>query len=283
MRTKTLLAVAALAAAGITGAMAQGSNVYSQNIVGYANIRISPGNGFYSNPFNHPTNNSASNIFTLAPLDDGGANPGGLMNNFYVLTFTGAGFDQTYYENDFTVNNVGAGYAGWAADGTPSAPKAPPTLNPGTGFIINNTGPNYTNTFLGDVVPNPGSTNTKSIGPGNQLIGSPTPFVTNSAGQAYGVNASIPSPIAALDDNAANPNNYFNNFYILRWTGSGFTQVYYENDFTVNNVGAGYAGWAVDGTPSAPASPPDIRIGEGYYFNNTGPSNVWIQYYTNAP
>src|SRR5215472_14328587 len=121
MRTKTLLAVAALAAAGITSAMAQ-SNVYSQNIVGYANIDIKGGNGFYANPFNHPTNNSGSNIFNLAPLDDAGTVPPGTMNAFYVLTFTGSAFLQTYYENDFTANNVGAGYAGWAADAVPSAP-----------------------------------------------------------------------------------------------------------------------------------------------------------------
>jgi hypothetical protein len=54
-------------------------------------------------------------------------------------------------------------------------------------------------------------------------------------------------------------------------------------DFTVANVGAGYAGWAVDATPSAPANPPDIRIGEGYYFNNGGPTGNWTQFYTNAP
>src|SRR5262245_22415083 len=228
MRTKTLLAVAALAAAGITSAMAQSSNVYSQNIVGYANIDIKLGNNFYSNPFDHPTNNSASNVFNLAPLDDGGANPNGLMNTFYVLTFTGSGFNQYYYENDFTVANVGAGYAGWAVDSTPSAPVVPPILSPGKGFIINNGGPHYTNTFLGNVVPNPGTTNLFAIGLGNQLIGSPAPFVTNSAGTGtYGVNASIPTPIAALDDGGANPNSYFNTFYILRWTGSSFSQVYY--------------------------------------------------------
>src|SRR5258708_3205045 len=110
MRTKTLAVCAAVLAAGALSTMPQ-SNVYSLNIVGYANVRISPGNGFYANPFNHSGNNSASNIFTLAPLDDGGANPNNQMNSFYVLTFTGAGFDSSYYENDFTVNNVGAGYA----------------------------------------------------------------------------------------------------------------------------------------------------------------------------
>ena len=93
----------------------------------------------------------------------------------------------------------------------------------------------------------------------------------------------LPAPLAPLDDGAANPNNYFNSFYILTWNGAGFNQVYYENDFTVNNVGAGYAGWAVDATPTAPASPPNIPIGTGYFINNIGPVGDWIQYYTNAP
>jgi len=278
MRTKTLAVCAAVLAAGALSSMAQ-SNVYSLNIVGYANVRISPGNGFYANPFNHSGNNSASNIFTLAPLDDGGANPNNQMNSFYVLTFTGAGFDSTYYENDFTANNVGAGYSGWASDANPSAPKNPPILNPGTGFIINNLGPNYTNTFVGDVVPSPGVSNVFTIGPGNHLIGSVLPV----AGNQTGLTSPLPAPLAPLDDGGANPNNNFNSFYIITWNGAGFNSVYYENDFTVNNVGAGYAGWATDANPSAPANPPSIPIGTGYYINNLGPTSPWIQYYTNAP
>jgi hypothetical protein len=277
MRTKALLSVAAIAASAIT-AMAQG-NVYSLNIVGYANVKIVAGNSFYANPFNHSGNNSASNIFTLAPLDDGGANPNNQMNSFYVLTFNGAGYDQVYYENDFTANNLGPGFAGWATDNSGSTAATPPILNPGKGFIINNAGPVYTNTFVGDVVPSPGTTNLFPIGGGNQLVGSVLPV----AGNQTGLTSPLPAPLAPLDDGGANPNNYFNSFYVLTWNGAGFNQVYYENDFTVNNVGPGYAGWAVDAGPSAPASPPSIPIGVGYYINNAGPVKDWIQSVTNAP
>jgi len=280
MRTKTLAVCAALTAAGAISAMAQTSNVYSLNIVGYANVKITAGNGFYANPFDNGGNNNATNIFQLAPLDDGGSNPNNLLNSFYVLVFNGAGYNQFYYENDFTANNVGAGYNGWAVDANPSAPANPPVLDPGTGFIINNLGPVYTNTFVGNVVPAPGATNTLSIGPGNHLIGSPTPVSGNGT---TGLANALPTPLAPLDDGGANPNNNFNSFYILTWNGAGFNQVYYENDFTVNNVGAGYAGWAVDANPSAPANPPSIAIGQGYFINNLGPTASWIQTITNSP
>jgi hypothetical protein len=258
--------------------MAQ-SNVYSLNIVGYANVRIGGGNNFYANPFNHAVNNSASNIFTLAPLDDGGANPNNQMNSFYILTWNGAGYNQVYYENDFTTGNLGAGYNGWAADSIPTAPANPPILNPGTGFILNNGGPVFTNTFVGDVVPSPGTTNLFHIGGGNQLVGSVLPV----AGNQTGLTSPLPAPLAPLDDGGANPGNNFNSFYILTWNGAGFNQVYYENDFTTGNLGAGYNGWAVDSIPSAPASPPNILIGQGYFINNGGPVGDWVTYYTNAP
>lgn len=276
MRTKTLALCAAALAAGALSSMAQ-SNVYSLNIVGYANVKIVGGNGMYANPFNHDVNNSATNIFTLAPLDDGGANPNNLMNAFYVLTFNGIGFDSVYYENDFTANNLGAGFSGWATDGSGSTPAVPPILNPGTGFIVNNSGPVYTNTFIGNVVPQPGTTNVLHVGGGNQLVGSVLPV----AGNQTGLTSPLPSPLAALDDGGANPNNYFNAFYILTFNGIGYDSVYYENDFTANNLGAGFAGWATDGSGSTPATPPVINIGQGYFINNSGPVADWITYYTN--
>src|SRR5437667_4436469 len=50
MRTKALLCAAGLLAAGVATSMAQ-SNVYSLNIVGYANVKIISGPGLYNNPF----------------------------------------------------------------------------------------------------------------------------------------------------------------------------------------------------------------------------------------
>src|SRR3954451_14568718 len=60
MRTKTLLCMAAMAA-GVATSMAQ-SNVYSLNIVGYANVPAPAGFTFQSNPFNTGVTNGANEV-----------------------------------------------------------------------------------------------------------------------------------------------------------------------------------------------------------------------------
>ena len=65
MRTKTLLSTAALLAAGVATPMAQSSNVYSLNVVGYVNVPVY-GGGQYNmicNPLNN-ANNNITNLFS---------------------------------------------------------------------------------------------------------------------------------------------------------------------------------------------------------------------------
>ncbi len=274
MRTKTVLAVAALAAAGITSAMAQSSNVYSQNIVGYANVVIAPGNNIYANPFNHPTNNSADLVLNHAAISDGGGNPG--LDSFYVNTWNGHGFNSVYFEQDFTANNTGGAVTnGWAKDASGAQQGIPPTLPPGLGFFINNVGANFTNTFLGDVVPSPSNTNHLTIIAGNQLIASPLAV----AGPINGSNFQL--PIAPLSDAGGNPG--LDSFYVNTWNGHGFNSVYYEQDFTSNNTGGAVTnGWAKDASGAQQGIPPTIAIGQGFFINNVGPPNQdWAQTYTN--
>src|SRR5436190_21345401 len=129
MRTKTLAVCAAVLAAGAVSSMAQ-SNVFSQNIVGYANVVIAPGNNIYSNPFNHPTNNSADLVLNHAAIADAGGNPG--LDSFFVNTWNGHGFNSVYFEQDFTsANTSGAVTNGWATDSSGAAQGIPPTLAPG--------------------------------------------------------------------------------------------------------------------------------------------------------
>src|SRR5256885_16801290 len=67
MRTKTLLCLAALTAAGVTASMAQSSNVYSLNIVGYVNYSQNAVTfNIIANPLNL-TNNDVSYVFSAAP------------------------------------------------------------------------------------------------------------------------------------------------------------------------------------------------------------------------
>src|SRR5260370_906828 len=139
MRTKALM-VAATLAAGLASSMAQ-SNVYSLNIVGYANVPIVVGNSMYANPLNLDGVNNANNIFTLSPLNNTYAQPPGTMNSFSVLTWNGAGYNSVYFESDFTsFNTSGAVTNGWAKDSSASAQGTIPTVAVGQGFFIGNAG-----------------------------------------------------------------------------------------------------------------------------------------------
>jgi len=123
MRTKTLLLAAALTAAGIASIQAQ-SNVYSINVVGYANVTI-PANAFglIANPLNN-TNNTIGNLIA-------NPSPG---TKFYK------------YNGGYTVYTFDADDLVWT-------PDANATLAPGEGgFVRNFGGTPMTLTFVGEVL-----------------------------------------------------------------------------------------------------------------------------------
>jgi len=128
MRTKTLLFAAAALAAGIAASSAQ--NVYSQNVVGYAN-RVVQGNGNYSlvsNPLN-TTNNTYAGLLQGLPV------------GWSVTRWTGSGFSAP-------ASRVAFGN-GWS----PSTASAL-TLNPGEAVFVKSPvgSPDFTNTFVGEVI-----------------------------------------------------------------------------------------------------------------------------------
>jgi len=81
----------------------------------------------------------------LAPLNDTFATPPGDLNEFYILTWNGRGYNSVYYESDFTADNTGPAVVnGWATDSSGSAAGTIPTIGLAEGFVLNNTGPNAT-------------------------------------------------------------------------------------------------------------------------------------------
>jgi hypothetical protein len=152
MRTKTLLLAAAALAAGIVSSEAQ-SNVYSQNIVGYAQV-VMP-NGAYvavNNPFNVDGVNNSTNVLANLP------------NGSVLEVWNGSGFSSA------TKASFGPNAGLWNTNFT---------LAPGVGFFVNCNG-TYTNTFIGSLVVNVGASNTLAIASGvNAFIGSPVPFSGN--------------------------------------------------------------------------------------------------------
>ena len=126
MRTKTVLLVAALSAAGVATSMAQ---VFSVNAVGYVNKTIPKGNklALISNPLDAGAgNNTIANLFK------------GAQDGTQVYKFTGAGF--------ITATFDGLENAFLPAD------AAATTIVPGEGVFVRNTAAtDQTFTFVGEV------------------------------------------------------------------------------------------------------------------------------------
>lgn len=145
MRTKTLLLVAAISAVSLASSLAQSTNVYSANIVGYVNYVNVPGYAMIANPLNS-TNNTVVNIF---------ANPPDYLT-IAKRNAAGTGYDFSQYDPD-------AGPA-WTDPAL--------SLAPGEGaFLYNPLVGNYTNTFVGEVVLN----STNAIPTGFTIRGSVVP------------------------------------------------------------------------------------------------------------
>jgi len=214
MRTKALLSVAAIAASAVT-AMAQ-SSVYSLNIVGYATVTIPSSYSILANPLSAGATNGANEIM---PIIDGEI----------ILTWTGTKYAQTGYDS---------GFGGWVgADGTTAS--VPPSLPPGQGFFFFNPGPATNVTFVGQVVPNPGSTNTAPLRAGYNLVGSTIPATV-----AQITNAPVNLPV-------------IDGMIILEWNAPG--QKYAQTGFD-----SGFGGWVgADGTTASVA--PAYAIGQGFF------------------
>jgi len=147
MRTKSILAAAAIIAAGAASSQAQ-SNVYSLNVVGYVNVVCSNGYTLISTPL-VPANAQISAL--LPDNQNGGTIPAGAS----VFTFNGS------FVGNFNDEFGG----GW------SAPTA--TLSNGAAYFMqNNSGSPFTVTFVGEV---PQGTLTTPLNPGYNLVGSKVP------------------------------------------------------------------------------------------------------------
>jgi hypothetical protein len=150
MKNKTLLIAAAALVAGVISSEAQ---VYSANIVGYANVVCAGASGY---------------TLVANPLDDGNGNQltniiGGLPNKSQVITWNGTAYNTA-------INKSGGNWGGSVA------------LPPGTGFFVKNgiaSSPSFTNTFVGTVGAvglAGGSTMTNTLAAGYNLVGSQVAF-----------------------------------------------------------------------------------------------------------
>ncbi len=205
---KTLLIAAAALVAGVITSEAQ---VYSANIVGYVNV-VCPANAL---------------VLASNPLDDGTnqANDllGSLPNKSTIQLWNGSGFS--------LLSKTSSGFAG-----NPSIPV-------GTGFFVKSAS-NFTNTFVGNVVPAPGGNQSTNTLPANTLVlvGSTLPV----GGTFNDVGTNTFNLISTLPNKST----------IQLWNGSGFS--------LVSKTSAGFAG--------NPAYAP----GQGFFVKSASTTN-WIQ------
>lgn len=149
MRTKSLLAAAALLAVGTAASMAQ-SNVYSLNVVGYVNVVCSNGFTLVNNPL-VPAN---AQIGTM--LDDGANGNTVVPAGSVIFAFVNGGYVANY-SDEFG--------GGWS---TPTQ-----TITNGQGFFFqNNSGSTTTITFVGEV---PQGALSTALIPGYNMVGSKVP------------------------------------------------------------------------------------------------------------
>jgi hypothetical protein len=251
---KTLLIAAAALASGIISSQA---GVYSQNIVGYANVPATGGrNTFIEVPFTIGASNGINEVFgTSLPLSS------------TILIWTGSGYETVLFDN-----SNGPGTPVWYEgndstpyDGVGGDPNLP-TIPPGVGFFININGPTLTNTFAGAVALNVGTSNSMVLVAGrNNAVGSVVPYagaVTNGNNSTGGPNIDLTKlPLSST---------------LLFWNGNGYNTALFDN-----SNGVGTPNWydADDSTPyvdpTTGGNVPTIAVGQGFFINPNGPY-TWV-------
>jgi hypothetical protein len=139
MRTKTLLCLAALTAAGVATSMAQ-SNVYSLNVVGYANVTIKGSSAYnlVSNPFKN-ANDNITNLFST-----------GIPDGSTIIRWDPVNTDLSTDTYGYTTSTHQ-----WLKNGGPDANGFTLKAGEGVFFIADPSAPDITNTFVGDVIQGP--------------------------------------------------------------------------------------------------------------------------------
>lgn len=245
MRTKTLLiATAAALAAGIITSQAQ---VYSQNIVGYVNTSVPVGFVNIANPFDASGGNNT--ITNIIPVFSGN------YDGDLLFIFNGS---------SYTTYTIDSGQPTGVGNPSDTAAVAPPVINPGTGFFIQNTAGAVTNTFVGTVhVDGTGSTNVVGLTTNNLPVG--FTFKASKLPVGGGISSVLQLPKdGSLDGSIINIPN------IVAGNVHGFTQITIDSG---QSTGFGNA------SDTAAVPEPVIPLGTGFFIQNTSGNVNWVQSY----
>jgi len=244
---KTLLIAAAALAAGIIST--QASSVYSQNIVGYANVPTPTGGNDYliTVPFVVGVSNGANEVF--------GTSLQGPMDFTQVLIWSPTGASYTLYQSD------DGSATGWDDYNFNSVPA--PVLPVGQGFFLIPAAGGLTNTFTGSVAINTGTTNTVTypVGGNDYLVGSTVPYagsITNNPGLNLNSLDTVGGVVGAGD---------FTQVLIWSPTGASFTLIQTDSgsptgwdDYNFNSI-----------------TPPSLNVGDGVFIIPSTANVQWTQ------
>lgn len=260
MRTKTTLLCAAALAAGVVSSMAQ-SNVYSLNIVGYANVPTPLGYTFQGNPFVASPSDAATNVIPNPNTVQIGSYPGP-MDGSTLQIWTGLGFSVFSFDSETSDTTTGFLQGG--------NPATPPALTSGLGYLVNNSSPNHTTniTYVG-TVPTGTNSNVYAVSGRAYAVGSPLPL---AGGVSTVLGFSNPNTVQAgtypgpLDGSAVE---------FLKVNGAGAPQGYSVVDFD-SETSDTTTGFLQGGNPTPE---PTVAIGQGFFFLSESPHGAytWTQ------
>ncbi len=229
-------------AAGVATSMAQ--NVYSLNIVGYANVQCDSGFHAYSNPFNTGTN-GANELFD---------NSTGQWNDSLIEEWNGVGYNITAFSDNTAVTTTG--FANQNGD----QQKPVPILGGGKGWLFNKAGSSNNIVFVGTV--RTGTNTVPLAGPQYQALGSPLPYAgpitslgfTNTGGS---LNDSLFLRLKTTTPTGGSPNGYD----VTAWS---------------DNTAVTTTGFAnLNGDQQKPE--PQVAIAQGFLFLKAGSPGNWVQ------
>ena len=244
---KTLLIAAAALAAGIIST--QASSVYSQNIVGYANVPTTVGGADYliSVPFVVGVSNGANEVF--------GTSLQGALDFTEILIWSPTAASYTLYQSD------DGSSTGW--DDYNFNPVPAPVLPVSQGFFLIPAAGGLTNTFTGSVAINSGTTNTVTlpVGGADYLVGSTVPYagsITNNPGLNLNSLDTVGGVVGAGD---------FTQVLIWDPVAANFTLIQTDSGSTT--------GW--DDYNFNPITPPSLKVGDGIFIVPSTANVNWIQ------
>lgn len=233
MKSTTLLVAAAALAAGIMVSKAQ---VYSQNVVGYANVpAANGGNYLISVPFKVGVSNGANEVWPLV-----GGQPS-IPDYSSILIWNGTGYNT--YVSDSTSPTL------WDDSGFSPLPFSP-VLPVGQAFFLIPSA-DMTNTFVGAVAVNVGTSNVVTLANGgNFLVAPAVPYGGSVTNGSMTTGAGGPNlwgnGTAGLPDYSS----------LLVWNGTGYNT--YVSDSTSPSL------WDDSGF-SPLANAPTISVGQGFF------------------